>query len=114
MSLAKQINKKLDEIIRHNKEVAMVEEDFDSENFVLSDINTGEKVTKEIVLNKADEVYAQIIEDLNKLTNDGKNAKDLFTNQYYINDRLMDKLIADEIRENKFNEAIDKQADSNN
>ena len=114
MTLASEINKKLDEILRHRQELEMVERDYKDPNFTLEDSKTGEIVTKEKVLNKADEVYTQIIEDLNKLTNDGKNAKDLFTNQYYINDLTQDKLIAEEIRLNKMEACLAKQNNPEN
>ena len=109
MNLASEINKKLDEITRHNKELAMVERDYKDPKFSLEDAKTGEKVTKEMVLNKADEIQSQLIEDLNKLTNGGKNAKDLFTNQYYINDFSQDKLIAEEIRLDKMEKCLAEQ-----
>jgi len=109
MNLASEINQKLDEISRHNKELAMVEKDYQDPNFNLEDAKTGEKVTKEMVLNKANEIYTQLVGDLNKLTNDGKNVKNLFTNQYYINDLSHDKLIAEEIRLNKIEKSLAEQ-----
>ncbi len=114
MNLASEINKKLDEIIRHNKEKEAVELDFQDPNFKLKDVNSGEQVTKEMVLNKADEVYEVIIGDLNKLTNDGQNCRDLFSNPYYVNDMTQDRKIADEIRANKLAIEEIKQENSNN
>jgi len=75
---------------------------------------TGEEVSKEEVFNKAEKVRLQIIEDLNKLTNESKNSRDMVTNQYYINDMLQDKEIAEENRLNKLNDEIGKQKESNN
>ena len=46
MDLAREINKKLDEIIEHNKERKAVELDFQDPNFTLNDVKSGEKVTK--------------------------------------------------------------------
>ena len=114
MDLARQINKKLDEIIEHNKERKAVELDFQDPNFTLNKVDSGEKVTKEMVLNKADEVYEGIIQDLNKLTKDGQNCRDMFTNDYYINDFAQDKLIAEEIRLNKMEECLAKQTKPEN
>lgn len=114
MSLAREINEKLDEILRHKQEVNAVELDFQDPNFTLNSVESGEKVTKEMVLNKADEVYDIIIEDLNKITNEGKNCRDVFTNQYYINDTSQDKLIAEEIRANKLAIEEAKQNQYNN
>jgi len=114
MNLAREINEKLDEILRHKQEINAVELDYQDPDFVLEDAKTGEKVTKEMVLNKAGEVYEGIIEDLNKITNSGQNCRDLFTNQYYINDMSQDHLIADEIRANKLAIEEAKQLNANN
>ena len=114
MNLAREINEKLDEILRHNQERKAVELDFQDPNFTINDVSSGEQVTKEMVLNKADEVYEVIIEDLNKITNSGQNCRDLFTNQYYINDMSQDHLIAEEMRANKLATEEAKQRSANN
>lgn len=114
MNLAREINNKLDEIIIHNQTLAELEKDYEDPDFDLVEEDTGEKVTKEIVLNKAQIIKDQMIEDLNKLTNNGNNVRDIFTNEYYINDRIQDKLILEEIRFNKLNNEIEKQDGSNN
>ena len=85
MTLAREINEKLDAILRHNQERKAVELDFQDPNFTLNDVSSGEQVTKEMVLNKADEVYEVIIKDLNKLTHSGQHCRDMFTNDYYVN-----------------------------
>lgn len=109
MSTAKQINNKLDEILLHNQTLIELEEDFKDSDFDLVEESTGEKVTKEIVLNKAQKIKDQIINDLNKLTNDGKNCRDMFTNPYYINDVMQDKEIAEQSRANILSNNLDKQ-----
>jgi len=114
MTSAREINEKLDEIIRHNREREAVELDYTDPDFTLEDANTGKKVTKEMVLNKADEVYELIIEDLNKLTHSGQHCRDMFTNDYYVNDFSQDKIIAREIRENKMKAELAKQKAENN
>jgi len=114
MNLAKQINEKLDAILHFNRELKKVKQDYDDPNFALQDQETGEKVTKEIVLNKAREQYDQIIVDLNQITNNGKNVRNIFNNPYYINDALQDKLIADEIRLDKIEECLSKQNNPEN
>ena len=80
MNLAREINNKLDEILLHQETLRELEEDYKDPDFDLVDEKTGEKVTKEIVLNKAEKIRLQIIEDLNKITNNGNNVRDLFTN----------------------------------
>ena len=109
MSTAKQINNKLDEILLHNQTLIELEKDYNDPDFGLEEEGTGEKVTKEIVLNKAQKIKDQIINDLNKLTNDGKNCRDMFTNPYYINDVMQDKEIAEQSRANKLFNELDKQ-----
>ena len=114
MNLAKQINNKLDEILLHNETLIELEKDYKDPDFGLEDEGTGEKVTKEIVLNKAQKIKDQIINDLNKLTRDGKNCRDMFTNEYYINDVMQDKEIAEQNRANKlFNNLNKQQAEEN-
>ena len=114
MNLAKQINEKLDAILYFNRELDRVKQDYNNPDFELKDKETGEKVTKEIVLNKAQEQYEQIIGDLNQITNDGKNVKNIFDNQFYINDMIQDKVIAEEISSNKINSELSKQGDQQN
>ena len=103
MNLAREINNKLDEILLHQETLRELEEDYKDPDFDLVDEKTGEKVTKEIVLNKAEKIRLQIIEDLNKITNNGNNVRDLFTNDYYVNDVIQDKEIAERNKVNKFN-----------
>ena len=114
MSLAREINKKLDEIIQYNIQLDAVNNDFKNPDFKIKDVNSGEQVTKEMVLNRATEIYDQIISDLNKLTNDGKNCRNIFDNPYYVNDMGEDRRIAEEIRENKLKVEQAKQDGKNN
>jgi len=114
MSLAKEINKKLDEILAHQEELKRVEEDYNDPSFELKDVNTGEIVTKEMVLNKAQDKYSEILNDLNKLTNSGQNCQEVFTNPYYINDMSQDKLIAQKLREDTLNKEMTQQSPLNN
>ena len=90
MKLARQINEKLDEIISLNESIEAFNQEI-SEGGQVANFFTGEVVTKEKALNKAQEVRDEIISELKQITNEGQNAKDIFTNKYYINDSLMDK-----------------------
>ena len=56
----------------------------------------------------------EVIDDLNTLTNNGKNCRDLFTNQYYVNNFTQDKVIAEEEKQERLDKEIQKQRDSNN
>ena len=108
MNLAKQINKKLDEILLVQSQLDQIQNGL-ALDAQLNNAETGEPVTKEIVLNKGEQQLEEIKEDLNKLTNSGNSCRDLFTNQYYVNDFAQDKLIAEEIRLNKMEECLAKQ-----
>ena len=109
MNLAREINKKLDAILAHKRQAQEIKEKFKDPDFVLEDMETGKLATQEEVLNTADAVYAKIISELDEITNNGQNCRDMFTNQYYINDMSQDKLITEEIMANKLNTELDKQ-----
>ena len=108
MTLAKEINQKLDEILLVKSQIKEVENDL-APDALFNNSETGESVTKEFVLNKGKQQLEEIKKELNKLTNNGKSGRDLFTNPYYVNDVAQDKLIAREIRENKLTEERNKQ-----
>ena len=69
--------------------------------FTLKNNKTGEIVDKEFVFSTASGVIQEIKDNLNKTTDNGRRVKDIFTNDYYINDMSQDKIIADKIRANK-------------
>ena len=56
-------------------------------NTLLDDLSTQIKNQDQI---KVDEIKA----DLNKLTREGQIIKDIFTNDYYVNNMMMDRVIA--------------------
>lgn len=99
MTLAREINEKLDEMLLVQSQIKEINEL--APDAQLNNTSTGELVTKEIVLDKGHEQLSQIKKELNKITNNGERGRDLFTNPYYVNDRMLDKTIADEIRLNK-------------
>ena len=108
MTTAREINKKLDEILTIQSQIKEIKNDLAPEA-QLNDIESGEPVTKDFVLNKGQEQLAELEKELNQITNNGKNCRDIFTNQYYINDFAQDKLIAEEIRLNKMEACLAKQ-----
>ena len=113
MTSAREINKKLDEIIEVQKQISELQNDL-PDSATLNNTESGEAVTKEFVTNKGREQLLEIKEELNKMTNSGQNCRDLFTNQYYINDFSQDKLIAEEIRLNKMEDCLSKQNNPEN
>ncbi len=108
MTLAKEINKKLDAMLLAMDQLNEMEKELhpDAE---LKCIETGEEVTKDFALNKGREVVTQIEEELNEITNNGQNVRNVFTNQFYVNDMIQDKLIVQEIRLNKMEDCLAKQ-----
>ena len=101
MSLAKDINKLLDNILDIKAEIRRIDLEITSEQ-TLKNVQTGEKVNKKEVLEFVQGQINQIKKDLNKITNNGKNVKDIFTNNYYVNDSMQDR------------EIIAKEKESNN
>lgn len=98
MSTAKQINKYLDEMLALQAESKKVEAEVDGRKKLINQ-QTGEKVTKKQVLEMAEAEINLIKNDLNKITNNGKNIKGVFDNAYYVNDVIQDKLLV----QNSFN-----------
>lgn len=94
MNLAKQINQKLDEIISIRKEIKRMNHDLSDETS-LKNIQTGEPTNKAEALRVVEGMVDQIKDELNQITNNGQNTKDIFTNKYYINDTMQDREIAE-------------------
>ena len=99
MNLAKQINEKLDEILAIRKEIKRMDEDLD-EGAPLKNIQTGASANKEEALQVVEDMIDQIKADLNQITNNGRNVREIFTNKFYINDVMQDKKIINEMRQN--------------
>lgn len=99
MNLAKQINEKLDEILAIRKEIKRMDEDLD-EGASLKNIQTGASANKEEALRVVEAMIDQIKADLNQITNNGRNVREIFTNKFYINDVMQDKKIINEMPQN--------------
>ena len=93
MNTAKQINKCLDDMLALQAEAKRLHKEVDGRKKLVNQ-ETGEKITKKQVLELAEVEITQIKNELNKLTNNGQNIKGLFDNEYYINDMMQDKLLA--------------------
>ena len=98
MNTAKQINKCLDDMLALQAEAQRLQKEVDGRKKLVNQM-TGEKITKKQVLELAEVEITQIKNELNKLTNNGKNIKGMFNNEYYINDMIQDKLLV----QNNFN-----------
>ena len=90
MNLARQINNLLDDILEINKvrdnKLKTHRSKLEQED--IEDLSYGEIAKKE--------------QEINKITNNGQNIRDLFTNDYYINDVLQDKEIREKIQKENF------------
>ena len=92
MSIAKDINKLLDQMLTIKGEIARMRADLDA-NATLVNNKTGEKISANKIEELANNEINEIKKELNKVTNEGKRANGIFNNQYYINDMLQDKLL---------------------
>src|SRR6056300_1084498 len=100
MSLAKEINKKLDEIIDIKVELIKLKKELNS-GAKMTNIKTGKPATKDDAVKVVEGMITDMEAHLAKLTNNGKNVRGIFNNQFYINDVLQDKQIVKELERNK-------------
>ena len=93
MTITRDINEKLDEILSIRTEINRMKKDLNNNEGLINKL-TGEKYTKQDALDVVEKVIDGIKNDLNEITNNGQNVKDIFTNNYYLNDPMEDKKIA--------------------
>ena len=98
MTIAKDINDKLDEMLKLRVEIRVMDSELDDDQ-VLNNIQTGEQTNKAGAIEVAEDMIDQIKIDLNKITNNGLNVNEIFTNNYYVNDFMQDREIARQIKE---------------
>jgi hypothetical protein len=94
MSIAKDVNKLLDQMLTIRGEIARMRADLDA-NATLVNNQTGEKISANKIEELANNEITAIKNELNKITNNGKKATGVFNNVYYINDVIQDKLLVD-------------------
>jgi len=94
MSIAKDVNKLLDQMLTIRGEIARMRADLDA-NETLVNKQTGEKISANKIEELANNEITAIKNELNKITNNGKKATGVFNNVYYINDFIQDKLLVD-------------------
>tara|TARA_B100001094_G_scaffold313967_1_gene352330 strand:+ start:1056 stop:1433 length:378 start_codon:yes stop_codon:yes gene_type:complete len=98
MTIAKDINDKLDEMLKLRAEIRVMDSELDDDQ-VLNNVQTGEQTNKAGAIEVAEDMIDQIKIDLNKITNNGLNVNEIFTNNYYVNDFMQDREIARQIKE---------------
>jgi hypothetical protein len=91
MSIAKDINNRLDDILAIRAEIRRMQAELSDDQTLLS--QTGERMTKGEVIEFVEKTINTIKKDLNKITNNGQNVKEIFTNKFYINDLMQDREI---------------------
>ena len=85
-----EINDRLDVILSVKREINRIRADLKSDS-VLYNQKTGQKLTRDEIIKGAEDNLNKIKKELNEITNDGKNIKEIFTNKFYINDLSQDK-----------------------
>lgn len=100
MNIAKRINNRLDHILELRAEMRKMDSEIDDDQ-ILDNITTGEKTNKEGVFELIESQINEIKNELNQITNNGLNVKDIFTNKYYVNDSMQDREIVAEINTKK-------------
>jgi len=91
MSIAKDINNRLDDILAIRAEIRRMQAELSDDQTLLS--QTGERMTKGEVIEFVEQTINTIKKDLNKITNNGQNVKEIFTNKFYVNDLMQDREI---------------------
>ena len=94
MSIAKDINRLLDDILHIRSEIKRMRADLNA-NDSLVNKKTGEKISANKIEELANNEITAIKSELNKITNEGKRATGIFNNTHYVNDMLQDKLLAE-------------------
>ena len=112
MSLAKEINEKLDAILFMRREMKRMDHDLDDDQ-VLNNIKTGEKTNKEQAFEIVEGMINDVKNELNQITNNGLNVKNIFNNKFYINDFLQDKICSNEEINNTLNNQQPNDIQSN-
>lgn len=102
MTITRDINEKLDEILSIRAEITRMKKELNN-NQNLINKTTGEGCSKQEALAIVEKVIDGIKNDLNQITNNGQNVKDVFTNNYYINDPMEDKRVAQNNNNNFLN-----------
>ena len=87
MSIAKDVNEKLDEILMIRREIKRMDHDLD-DDVQLKNMETGGTTNKEEALRVVEAMIDQIKAELSQITNNGQNVKDVFTNNYYVNESV--------------------------
>jgi hypothetical protein len=109
MSLAKEINKRLDQILDMKAELIKLKKEL-NKGGKLKTLD-GRPATKQEALKVVDGMMQDIYKEINSLTNNGLNVKDIFTNKYYINDVMQDRELVKQENSKERNKPTDPNAE---
>jgi hypothetical protein len=112
MSIAKELNEKLDEIIEMRMELRRMNEDLD-DDATLTNIQTGEPQTKMDAIELIEDLIKDIYKQINQISNNGNNVNDIFTNDYYVNDFMQDREIVANANKQKANKETPNNSNKN-
>ena len=94
MSIAKDINRLLDDMLVIKSEINRMRADLDAKATLVNN-QTGERLSADKIEELANNEINEIKKELNKVTNEGKRANGIFNNVYYVNDIIQDKLLVE-------------------
>ena len=99
MTSANKINDKLDTILKLRADIKKMLNELDSSTELVNP-DTGDKMLRDDAIKVAEDVINKVQNDINEITNNGKNIKNIFNNQFYVNDLMQDKQITKELDSN--------------
>lgn len=94
MSIAKEVNSLLDDMLHIKSEIKRMRADLNA-NDSLVNKKTGEKISADKIEALAEAEIANIKDALNRVTNEGRSVKGIFDCIYYVNDMIQDKLLVE-------------------
>lgn len=112
MSLAREINDKLDQIIALKQELSAMESEV-PKDALLTNHQTGDQMSVDDAIDIAYSVINKVKTELGEITNNGQNVKDIFTNKYYVNDMMEDRRVSELEMYSKLNQSKPNDISSN-
>ena len=99
MTSANKINDKLDTILKLRADIKKMLNELELSTELVNP-DTGDKMLRDDAIKVAEDVINKVQNDINEITNNGQNVKNIFNNQFYVNDLMQDKQITKELDSN--------------
>lgn len=99
MTSANKINDKLDTILKLRADIEKMLNELEPSTELVNP-DTGDKMLRDDAIKVAEDVINKVQNDINEITNNGQNVKNIFNNQFYVNDFMQDKQITKELDSN--------------